>query len=376
MQGIVLCITLVIAPYMWLSKGVLHVGHHLFFIIAGLMVIASMIQNRWIRSFFIYAALWELALLFLHLHNGEAYRSAARGVGSITFLLIGGVIYHAVATSTIKRRTVYNAIRISSLLQIGLAILQVWGVNLLPLIYSVIVPTGQLLSAKTMTGTLGNTNFLAAYLAISLPFFFVRRWRYCTPVFAVMLFLLKTTTAVAAALIGVVVFFHSWHLAAVGLVIISGYYCFDRGGYSPLDEVAQPVGDQIDLTRIAMWKLALSKVFSSWVHAVFGFGPGAGWGRKYPLHNEYVACLFNYGIIGLSLLAGYIISTVKDLMKYRRRNRILFAAFAVILVNMLGNHPLHLAPSAMLIIVVAGLIERKRRHPLRQHNGPTLACRA
>jgi Kef-type K+ transport system membrane component KefB len=89
------------------------------------------------------------------------------------------------------------------------------------------------------------------------------------------------------------------------------------------------------------------------ISIIIGMGPGAGWGKAYPMHNEWLQCLHQFGLIGLSLMVGFA-ATIS------RGNRVLFTAFLIAAVNMFGNYSLHLAPSAFLICVIAGLIEREK----------------
>lgn len=55
----------------------------------------------------------------------------------------------------------------------------------------------------------------------------------------------------------------------------------------------------------------------------------------------------------MGIIAGYIITIY-------RGNKILFGAFCAACVNAIGNYPLHLPPSAFLIIMIIGLIEKER----------------
>jgi hypothetical protein len=111
----------------------------------------------------------------------------------------------------------------------------------------------------------------------------------------------------------------------------------------------------IDNPRWGMWTTALTISFSNWVSIVFGMGPGAGWGQPYPLHSEPVTMLYQYGLVGLVLLAGFII-------EMPRENRMLYSAFLIAVINSFGNFPLHLSPSAFLIIIICGMIRRENEH--------------
>ncbi|MBA7562989.1 hypothetical protein ES708_04642 [subsurface metagenome] len=73
------------------------------------------------------------------------------------------------------------------------------------------------------------------------------------------------------------------------------------------------------------------------------------------MHNDWLTLFYQYGLVGLSFVIGFV-------MTIYRGNKMLFSAFIIILVNMVGNYPLHLAPSAFLIIIIVGLMEKEVSH--------------
>ena len=95
------------------------------------------------------------------------------------------------------------------------------------------------------------------------------------------------------------------------------------------------------------------KQFDSVGDWLFGFGPGASWGHRFAIHNEWLTILFLYGLTGLICIGGFI-RTID------RSDKMLFTSFIIICLNMIPNYPLHLAPSVFLIIVVLGLMERRK----------------
>jgi hypothetical protein len=160
-------------------------------------------------------------------------------------------------------------------------------------------------------------------------------------------------------------------IAAVVAIVFTVYYILTTGYHinefkALPQQLAALFGEgrvlidqkQYDVGRFGMWMMALRKVFVSWGSLIFGVGPAANFGRKYPLHNEYVAMWFEFGLIGLALMIGYIVTTVKMLSK--SGNRLLLTSFTIAFLDMMGNSSLHIAPTAFLIIIVCGLIERER----------------
>jgi hypothetical protein len=169
------------------------------------------------------------------------------------------------------------------------------------------------------------------------------------PVIGIVLYLSNTTSAFIPAVLGTIFFFFPYILkenrmfvfGGGGLIVCLSYACFQHSAIW-----SNP--------RWVDWAAALKQLTVHPLVIIFGMGPGAGWGKVYPMHNEWLQGLHQFGLIGLTFMAGYVITIY-------RCNRILFTAFMIAVVNMFGNYSLHLSPSAFLIIVIAGLIERERR---------------
>jgi hypothetical protein len=107
-----------------------------------------------------------------------------------------------------------------------------------------------------------------------------------------------------------------------------------------------------------MWIDGIQKITHSWESILFGFGPGIQWKAGDQLHNEYLMTVWNYGLIGLTFLIGFIVTI-------HRQNRWLFTAFIILCVDMIGNHALHTTPTALLAVVIIALIERERNEKQR-----------
>ena len=286
----------------------------------------------------------------------------AKGYSQVTFLVIGLSIYVAVLRSRLRNETFYNIICISAIAQALLGIIQIWNCD--PVIWALsrFVEIKRQLDETVSCGTLGNPNFLVAYLAICLPFFFRKRWVYFIPMLAVLFLRSRTSAAVVPAILAIPIYYWNVQLPLIRfevlrrkfsvrpkwLVVFGG--CLAAMGYAVYD------GNIFVYTEInqryQLWWEVLQQ-FKAVKHWVFGFGPGSPWGHKFPMHNDWLAFLHSYGIIGLVFLGGF----VKSL---DRSNRIVFTAFCVFCINMCGNYPLKLAPSVFLIIIILGLLERHR----------------
>ncbi len=339
-----------------------HMGHHYALVIACLGIIGAFIRNKWITLFFLYAAAWMVLIFVLKQLNPSIPAIAvANAFDATLYMLVGGAIFLCVYHSDLSKEAFYNVICVTSIIQAVIAVLQRFGFDPVLWLLNLSLNAVPLLDVHTMTGTLGNNNFLGAYLAISMPFFFRRNWTYALILIVPVLYLTQTTSAVVPALIGVM------------------FYVFDRvkGFYQIAGIIAAAVVASLAYAlfnhtpfysnpRWADWWFALRQLFVHPIYVLIGMGPGAGWGKIYPMHNEWLQCFHQFGFVGFSLLAGYVLTIY-------RGNRILFTAFLIAAINMIGNYSLHLAPSAFLIIIVAGLIERERT-ALKRRSDLLQAC--
>jgi hypothetical protein len=332
----------------------IHVSHHYALFIFGVIMATMFITNRWLSAMMIYACIWTMFILAYSVVYPQVPQAVTKNAfDALTFLLVGALIYAIVIKSAIKNETFYNIICISALLQAGISLCQyLWFDPFLWIVNHWFHMAFSVLDKKTLVGTLGNNNFLAAYLAISLPFFFRKWWIYGLILIMPCLYLANTTSAIVPALIGGILYlwlitprsrFTVFYLAVMTIIIglFAGWYALFQ--HTSITENQ----------RWQDWMAVIEQVRFNLFSLFCGFGPGAGWGKPYPMHNEWLQCLHQYGLIGLSLLVGYVATAY-------RGNKILFTAFVIAMINMFGNYSLHLAPSAFLIIIIVGLMEREK----------------
>jgi hypothetical protein len=344
----ILPLMFMLVPLGFISFGLIHEGQHYALLIAFVAILATTVRNNWITAFSWYLCAWVLFICIYRMAHPTPQIVFTRAMEQLFYMAAGLAIYSAVVnTKNIKQDYFYNIICIAALIQGVIAISQsfgfdpvVWGLNL-------ITNAKPTLDPRTMTGTLGNNNFLAAYLAISMPFFFRKNWFYGLILIIPVLYLCNTTSAIVPVIIGAMFFFYPRMSAKVKVIIgvVSAAIIFWYAVFQHTPIHTNP--------RWGLWAGVLKQVFYSPFTFICGYGPGAGWGQTFPMHNEWLQCLQKYGIIGLTLLAGYVLTIY-------RGNRMLLTAFIIAAINMFGNYPLHLAPSVFLIIIVAGLIEREK----------------
>lgn len=191
------------------------------------------------------------------------------------------------------------------------------------------------------SATLGCTNYLAAFLAISGPFFFRRKWWMLLGIVIPCLYATNTATAIAAFTMAVGFFFYGklgmWAAFAYGLL----YFLIFKHPSSLFE-------------RFSYWIDAAGKLGGHVERLIFGVGPGILWQADNMLHSEYAYAIWNFGIIGLIIGGLYAFRSVK-LFSDRR----ITAAVIAILVDCFGNHLFHTAPTAFLAVAVFALNDRK-----------------
>jgi hypothetical protein len=195
-----------------------------------------------------------------------------------------------------------------------------------------------------VVATLGNQNFLGAFLAISaFACFRKRRWYFLVLILPA-LWICHSSTPIAAFFAGLGFYLLRWKGLAMAVIPGAAYFFLLDGGTHIVNGSA----------RFDYWLNAWEYLTASWWTVVVGFGPGIPWNPgKGMLHSEWVNLAWNLGIVGLGLAGLYFWRALKY------GNRILMAMIIAVLVDGLGNHLMHTVPTAILSIMVMGLNDRK-----------------
>lgn len=338
--GIFAAAAFLIIPFMMMGSDV-HQAHAYALILMVIIGLALYLPNPFLSTFGLYAAGW-MAFVFALFFVGQVNSTLVLvTIDAMLFIIMGMLAYLAVYHSEVTTDGWADIICTLALIQAIIGICQHYWFDPVSTVLNYVVDVRGEYSFLTPIGTLGNKNFLGALLAMSLPFFFrVSRWVLAVPIIIFGLFVVSTSTAAVAACVGIGYFFAGWRGSAVMIIPAILYVLF-------WDQQVILKAD-----RFLFWQDGLTKVFSSWKTAVFGYGPGITWQIGNQLHNEYVMTVWNYGLIGLALMGAFIVSL-------SRESRMLFTAFIILCVNMLGNHPLHTIPTALLAVVIIALIERE-----------------
>ncbi len=288
----------------------------------GLIVLSVMAGGIIIPVFGLYISSWYV---YIQIAGSIGYiprETILQAVDSMTLIMSGLAIYIFVKSGRIPVKTWMNSICVLAAVLSVIGIIQYYYV-------------GQ------VAATLGCSNFLAAFIAISSIFCFRRKWCLVLIPIIICLFLTKTSTAIAAMFIGSGFYLWRWKGVLISVSPAILYWIIFK---TP----------QTLLMRFDYWKDAIFKISNSLETFIFGVGPGIFWKTDNMLHSEYLYALWNFGIIGVGLLLIYIFSRDTS-------NRLLFPAFLVILVDGVGNHLMHTAPTAMLSVIVLGLNDSQNK---------------
>lgn len=240
--------------------------------------------------------------------------------------------------------TVVGALALGSVLQLVYCLHRALGADVL---WLGLAPAAHL-HDNTMIGTLGNENHVGALLALVIPLASPWLW----PLLLAGLVLTKSGVALAAAGVGLLVRYRSWRVAAV-LVVAAAALLLVRGPSLISAKV-----------RVKIWALGLWDLGQRPLDALIGAGPGS-WYERVPTlqrrfwisgnewfghaHSEPVQLVYEFGTVGFACLIGW-------LLHHRAlwRGRYAGACAALVIVS-LGSFPFHVAPLAMVALVILGL---------------------
>lgn len=345
-----------IVPFGFISLGLIHVGQFYTFVLAGMLMLAAQARNNFVAAFGIYVFIWQVFIFLYAMVTPSAPKTLViLSYGQTIYIIIGLAVYYMTAKSRITNRLFFNVICVSALIQATICISQSLGFDPVPALISLWSKTEGKLPATMMTGSLGNPNFVGAYMAISIPFFLRKRWAWCLAVIIPTLVFTFSSSAMIPALIGLVIWWRPTREMMVRAAVACVVLCL---AYAILIDNPVWLND-----RPQFWMQAIKGVTATVFTAIFGMGPGASWGHPYPVHSEWIGTFHHFGLIGTAIMLGYFGTIGRRYFRGdvagRNELKILIAALAIIAVNMAGNSALHYGPTSMLICTAAGLLERE-----------------
>lgn len=195
---------------------------------------------------------------------------------------------------------------------------------------------------KAAVATLGNQNFLGAFLAISALASFTKRRRIWLAVILPGLWFCHSSTPIAAFCVGLGFLIWRWKGAALAVIPGAIYFFYIDGN--------NLLGNE----RLSFWLNAWDYISASPWTIIFGFGPGVPWNPgQGMLHSEWVNLVWNLGLFGLILGSAYLWKAIKS------TDRMLIAMLLAVLIDGIGNHLLHTIPTMMLAIIIFALNDRE-----------------
>lgn len=348
-------LAVILVPFCVLSPGRIQIGHHYGLLLAACAAIGSLIQNRWIKYFVWYVCAWQVYLFIsvLNIRSGIAID----GLMTVLTISLCGLLF--ILSGGIRNPGFW--IRIGAIVQMAIAIPQIFGIDIWEPLIAKLTPIGRLdpftLSGATgllpAFGTLGIYNALSAYLVISVPFFLGGKWKWFLLPIGFILIFSKTTTAVAALFVGLFVYYRKMKYIWIPVIIAFVFALFENmDNISKLTSLDQ-AGQILMTGRHAEWAFVIRQSIESWGKIIFGGGPGAIPLTLSFVHSEPLGMFFQYGLIGVILLTCYLVTV-------DRSDITLYSAFVIALVDSLGFYPMHHPATAIQIIVIMGILDAKK----------------
>jgi hypothetical protein len=272
-----------------------------------------------------------------------------------TFYVASGILFFAnfyERYSEIGTKFILDGMAIGCLIQCFIVLMNYVDIHIyfefLKLFYSNLNYVG---SAPIGIGSLGNSNLLASYVAITSIALCRKKWRFFLPFPVCALIIANSMMGYATFLCGAIYFVlshsiyfkKSWAYFAAAVAMITVYFTGIHG---------------MDSYRFKAWGTLFEMV--DLPHFLFGKGPG--WFYQHGIvishheimmqeHNAFLSAFNMFGIIGIALLIPSFLRylTLKDSNKIFPA--ILFAAF----INSYGHFTLHQSTVAIIIIVTASI---------------------
>jgi O-antigen ligase len=316
----------------------------IMFLSAATIILVFLQDNRWLRLFIFWVILnWWLTLFFPE--------DSFRGVTNITAALIIYVgLKHLLKSRMFNPKVIMNIILCSCLFQFSWAIMQKFNYD--PIFYPM----------PYVSGWTGNISLFAVFFPV-VSFLFLYYWRFKKIpilffIFLISLFMVKSFTALfcyfATGLFYIFVKFKLSRkmilLTSLSIIVL---ICFGEFYKHP------------NFDRLSIWRdMFFGKFKSSWFigHGVNSFqvaGVKLGSVSVIEAHNDYLQILFEYGLIGLVLFLGFIVSIYIKFFKSRKTDLqlILICGITAYLVSAISIFPMHLAQLSIYAITFLVILE-------------------
>ncbi len=321
------------------SVNVDRVSKALFLLL--LIPIIQLIQIKKIREFPVEMKACFIACI-LHMIIFQFEPASFSGIFSSIATSLGMILLVKYHESYKNEEIILNSLVVASLIQCVISFSQYMGFDIYANSILLLNKEVSLHVNETNTfGSFANSNLFGSFLALCLPAFFRKKVLYLAPIVLIFILLSKSIMAIAATLAGVLMFFkkylEKYLYISFPFLIALGIYLFPSESSG----------------RIELWDGLINRIDIS--H--FIFGKSQSWFDSLELkigsefinneHNEFLSVFNIFGIFGL-LFFIYLFTKVIE----NKGKNLLFGCITLVsFVNMLGNFPLHYAPTALIIII-------------------------
>ncbi len=228
---------------------------------------------------------------------------------------------------------------------------------------------------RRITGTFQNANIYAMILELVLicsffRFLCIKNWKrrfYYMFVAGVQFFMILLTGCRAALvpIVFIIPLMLAMHKKKRMLMVYCGLFTIAAIAVFMKPDLIPRIDDISTIqSRVKIWKCAVEGIKE---YPLFGNGPWT-YHRIYPQfhghkavhsHNIYLDCVLSFGIIGCTLLAGYVIGLLKDVWSTYKKDRLLFslmgACFLVIGIHGLVDGTIHPIKVMLLFMMIVNL---------------------
>lgn len=315
-----------------------------------LFIAMFFLKNWWLKGFLV----WSL-IATIHNYNKWSFLV----LHTIVLMM---VFYQILCDNLNHKNSVYllNVICVLALLQTTLMILQYYD------IWFLFRP--KTIGTRPLVGFLANPNHAGAFLALSLPAFFRRKWIWLIPIVLLGLVMADSTGAMIAATIGTMAFV--WFIVPskrwlfVPLVLLAGagvIWKYDLSAIFSINARFQAwkgiLTDYIPLKWFMGWGLGQFKVSFPKIYQLFISGYPSTTSRWEYAHNEFIQLWAEWGIIGLGMVLGYLGHQCIKFIQNRKTliGLIVFSGVVIAVVNANVNFLFHLSICIVPIIYLAVL---------------------
>ena len=307
------------------------------------------IKNIWLKLF----CLWNVFSVIAHILKTNNYDKLT--YISLMALFSYLVFYQIVYSQKFNAYTIINCIAIIALFQALFMLLHSFNLSLF------FKPRFQ--DTMPVVGFLDNTNISGAFIAMTMPLFYRKKWCFWLPLMVYVLF--KTNCLAAIISITIATIFYLWHIKKIfilPILAVALFYCLN---------FENPVKFTTHSVRAKTWINLVSHIIPK--SPVFGIGLGQYrylWRGivknkpemaeyiQMPAHNEYVQTAIEAGLPALAFILMYILSLFYKFNKKSYIQLILFTSIISIAINSAGMFTFHLT-LALIPITLLALYEKE-----------------